>query len=132
MMLHGSRIASSTVVSPPFDCMRHQRCGDRCGLELAAERLEIVGHRRHDVGVDDGGRGPLVLLDLRQHVVADAGDEMRGALGEHLLHQQLVGGVLEGVEEADRDRLHPLGEEAIHRRLGRLARKRKDHLATAS
>ena len=53
---------------------------------------------------------------------------MGGALREHLLQQPLVGGVLEGVEEADRDRLDPLGDEAVHRRLGGLARERADDL----
>ena len=53
---------------------------------------------------------------------------MGGPLREHLPHQQLVGGVLERVEEADRDRLHALGEELVHRRLGRFARERNDDL----
>ena len=53
---------------------------------------------------------------------------MGSALREHLPHQQLVGGVLEGVEEADRDRLDALGDEPVHRRLGRLARERDDDL----
>ena len=50
-------------------------------------------------------------------------------LGEHLLHQQLVGGILEGVEETHRDRLHPFGEEAVHRRLGIAAIERTDDFA---
>ena len=54
---------------------------------------------------------------------------MRRALHDHLLHQQLVGGVLEGVEEADRDRLDPFREEPVHRRLGRRARERDDDLS---
>ena len=53
---------------------------------------------------------------------------MGGALREHLLHQELVGGVLEGIEQADRDRLDALGEETVHRRLGRLAGERDDDL----
>ena len=113
---------------PPVRLHEHQRRGDRRGLQLAAERLQVARHRRHDVGVDHGGRGPLVLLDLRQHLVADARDEPGRPLRDHLLHQQLVDGVLEGVEQAHRDRLDPLGDETVHRRLRVLAGEGADDL----
>ena len=46
-------------------------------LQLVDQAGEIPFDDRHDVGVDHGRRGALVLLDLRQHLGADAQLERR-------------------------------------------------------
>ena len=65
-----------------------------------------------DVGVGDGGGGALVLADLGADVVREDHRPLEPARAERIADRPLVERVPVGVEEADRDRFHPLVHEA--------------------
>ena len=96
-----------------------QRRGD---LEPAQHRLqaaEIVGHHRQDIGVDHGGAGALVLLDLGQHLGGEADRDRRVAGTDQLPDAALVGAVGIGVEQADGDRLDAGRQQRVDGAAGR-------------
>ena len=86
--------------------------GERDGHADAPHPRREGGHvrldDRADVGVDDGRRSPLVLLDLGEEL----GGSRYGNFGQQVLQLaprlQLVLRIHVGVDEADGDRLHPL------------------------
>ncbi len=82
-------------------------------VEAAAERAQVAGDDRHDIGVDDGRRGAFVFLDLRQHLEGDARFEIGRLACHDLLDHQLVARIGEGIEQADGDRLDLLGEQGV-------------------
>ena len=64
-----------------------------------------------DVGVRDGGRGPLVLPDLGADVARQDDRPFEPALAKGIADRVLVHRVQVGVEQADGDRLHLLLRE---------------------
>ena len=68
---------------------------------------QIARQHRPDIGVDDGGRDPLELLDLRQHVGRQRDIGVGQRAGERLAGQALMARVAPGVEIAHGDRLDP-------------------------
>src|SRR3989449_6294701 len=82
---------------------------------LAAERrdqlVEVAAGQRHHRGVEDRGRGALVLAELRVDLAPDREvGEMRGERG---LERSLVSRVGVAVEQADRDALDILSLERL-------------------
>ena len=107
----------------------HEPASDAGPFDLGDHRTDVALDRRPDVGVDDGGRGALVLELLGEHVDRE-GDEGTGEhLPEDLAGPPFVGGVREGVEVADRDRLDPGGPGALRRRPHSRLVERMEHLA---
>ena len=94
----------------------------------ARQAREVARQRRADVGVDDGGTHPLVLLDLRQHLRRErhVGARQRGARPPR--PRALVPRVAIGVEVADRDRLDALAPRASSMR--RVERRRSSGVCT--
>ena len=103
--------------------------GDAQVLELALEVVEVLGHQRHDVDVGAGGRGPLVLADLR-HDLGRAGHGHRGQkLDAEVRQRALVDRVAVGVQEADRDGLDARVLEPRDGRAGARLVQRREHAA---
>ena len=91
------------------------------------EAPDVRGHEGLHVGVRGGGRGPLVLVDLRVHVARDGHRQIR-ELGPHeVAHRALVRRVLVGVEEADRERLHPVLDQLANFAADRVGVDRLEH-----
>jgi hypothetical protein len=83
------------------------------GAQLGLERGEVAVHHRHHVSVGDRGARALELPHLGQDLGRQGEGHVRRALADHRAHLGLVGRVGVGVQEADRDRLHALGEQAV-------------------
>ena len=66
------------------------------------------GHQRPHVGVDDGGRGALVLALLAQDLARERDVHLGQLLGEDRAEAPLVLGVEVGVQEADGDGVTPV------------------------
>ena len=89
--------------------------------EAAAERLEVLPESRRDVGVHDGGIGPLVLAILR----GDGGGERDGDARQEPSGERSDGGLVVrigiGMEQGDCQRVLHLGwiERPAHGPVGR-------------
>ena len=70
-------------------------------VEAGPDPVDVRGHQRPHVGVDDGGRGALVLALLAQDLARERDVHLRQLLGEDRAEAPLVLGVEVGVEEAD-------------------------------
>jgi hypothetical protein len=92
--------------------------GHAARVELAPQRMDVVGHQRLDVGVDDGRAGPLVLADDRQNFVRQRYGHVRPAPPQHLADGLLVGRVGVGVQQRDGDGLHAVGYQVFGGVLG--------------
>ena len=73
--------------------------------EPSFEPRQIARQGRSDIGVDDGRRDPLVLLDLRQHLRGQRDVDAGQFSFDRRLGRELVPRVAVGVQVADRDRL---------------------------
>ena len=71
MMCMGLAAAAAAPIRPPFDCMIRSGARTPRAARSASQAREVARDDRHDVGVDHGGRGALVLLDLGQHLGAE-------------------------------------------------------------
>ena len=81
--------------------------------EPVRQRGEIVGDARHDIGVDrDRGRA-LVLAHDRHDVGRDRDPAAEPGPAHDFRDGVLVRRVLEAVDQADRDRVHPFGAEGL-------------------
>ena len=89
-----------------------ERAADPLLAEPPLEGAEVGRDPGMDVGVGDGGRGALVLADLGAHIAREDHRPLEPARAERIADRPLVDRVPVGVEEADRDRLHPLLREA--------------------
>ena len=103
---------------------QQQGRGNARGIEAEPQRVEIGCDDRHHVGVDHRRRCPLVLLDLREHLIGNAVDEIRRQLLDGLLDHQFVHRVGERVDEAHGNRLNALVDQRLHLcpRIGRVER----------
>ena len=81
-------------------------------MEAGLDAVDVRGHQRPDVGVDDGGRGALVLALLAQNLARERDVRLRELFGQDRAEALLVLGVEVGVEEADRHRLDALRAQA--------------------
>ena len=97
-------------------------------VEPLAQRPQIGRDDRHHIGVDDRGRGALVLLDLGQHLAGDAERQVRRLAGDDVAQHQLVRRIGEGVQQADRRSPRP-SRPAAHRPR---ARRRPDRAARST
>ena len=97
--------------------------------QLALERGEVAAHHRHHVGVGDRGAGALELAHLGQDLGGEGERHVGRALADHRAHLRLVGRVGVGVQEADRDRLHALGEQPVDGGGRAVPVQRRHHLA---
>ncbi len=90
---------------------QQERRAEPVSTARATSAVEVSLDDRPDIGVDDRRRGPLVLLDLRQHLRAEAQGELRRHCAGDLLDELLVRRVGVGVNETDRDRLDPFSTQ---------------------
>ena len=108
--------------------------GGEGGLELGEEAADDRLH----VGVGDDGAGPLVLAAPGRDVRGERNRHLpvsrrpAQALGEERPRRPLVGRVGVGVEQADRDALHPVGGEPLGDRRDRVGVERREHLAVGA
>ena len=79
---------------------------------------EVARGDRPHVGVEARGGGSLVLAPLGHELVGAGDEEARGEVPDDVPHPALVRGLEERPQEADRDRLHVLGEQLANGRLG--------------
>jgi hypothetical protein len=100
-----------------------RRAGARTGQSLP-EPAEIASRQRLDVGVQDSGRGALVLADLGKHLVRRRHGDTGQRSPHHLGGASLIRGVAVGVEETDGHRLDACCPQALDRSLhaGRIHR----------
>ena len=77
------------------------------------ERGEVVGDARHDIGVDRDGRDPLVLAHDRHDIGRDRDPAAEPGPAHDFRDRVLVRRVLEAVDQADRDRVHPFFAEGL-------------------
>ena len=117
MMCIGCAAAATSVMRPPFDCMMRSGVFTPRAVEAGSQRGQVPADDRHHVGVDHRGRRPLVLADLRQHLEAVAGHQVRRAPAHQRLDLLLVRGVGVGVDQADGERLDALAAEPFERLL---------------
>ena len=80
-----------------------QRDREPLSLHLRLEPLEIVANHGCGVGLDDGGRCPLVLPPLARHTVGERDRHPFELLAHDLFDAQLVLGIEEAEEERNRD-----------------------------
>ena len=59
----------------------------------ALEAIQIAGHYRLNISVDDGGAEPIKLANLRQHFAGKREPRRGKFLGEELFDFQFVSGV---------------------------------------
>ncbi len=101
----------------------HQQQGTRDAflLQVGLELAEIARHARQHVGVGDGGRGALVLADLRTDLAGERDRHARQLLGQDRAGAPLMRFGGEAVQEADGDGLDfaaaQLGRDVAHRLL---------------
>ena len=118
---------------PPVRLQHQQLRPEAQRAQPLVEGVQVAHHLRADAGVDHGGGAALVLADDRHHLMGErhpleacprilesgACPRMTGSgtapPAQHLGAAALVGAVLEAVQQADRDRLHPLGAERLDR-----------------
>src|SRR6201999_1388993 len=81
--------------------------------EAILDSVQVGAGDRADVGVDQGGDEALVLADRLGDLAGDRHEDARGALGDDLAGEALVGVVADRPEEGDRDRLDPGGEQRV-------------------
>ena len=100
--------------------------------EHPLEAPDVRGHEGLHVSVRGGGRGPFVLVDLGVNVARDGHREVRELRADEAPHGPLVDRVLVGVEEADRERLHPVLDQLAHLAANRVEVDRLEHEAVAA
>ena len=109
-----------------------ERDGDADPPHPCLEGVHVRLHDRSDVGVDDGRRGPLVLLDLGEEL----GGSRYGNFGQQVLQLaprlQLVLRIHVRVDEADGDRLHTLRAQPLGDPVQSLPVDRRQDLAPAT
>ena len=81
--------------------------------ELPLKAVEVFLDDRPYVGIDYGRRGALVLLDLGQHLRADAERDRRRDFRNGCLNHLLVHGIGIRVQQADGDRLDALPHQFL-------------------
>ena len=90
------------------DAARRHHHGGRGQVALARrlpEAPQVTVEQRREVRVDHRGRAPLVLAELREHLVRGGDVDVRQLAAQPLRDRTLVGGVAVGEQQADRDRL---------------------------
>ena len=85
-----------------------QRDREPLSLHLRLEPLEVAADHGRGVGLDDGGRGPLVLAPLARDAMRERDRHPVELLAHDLLDAQLVLRVEEAEEERDGDRAEAL------------------------
>ena len=75
------------------------------------EAPEVLSHGGHDVGVDDGGAGPLVLSEGGGNLVGSGHGDIGGLFSDDLRNALFMHWVYIAVEEAHRNGRDPLGGE---------------------
>ena len=105
--------ASSSDATPPDERIT-SGSGRPAPAHRVGERAQVAAEQRAEVGVGRGGRGALVLPELRRRLVR--GDDVRVRVPAPQLRDDrlLVRRVAEGEEQADGDRLRvpEVGSEA--------------------
>ena len=96
------------------------RPGEPARAQPRLEAQEIALQSGADVGVDDRGADPLVLLDLREDLGGEREIGVRQRRAHRLGGEPLVAAVAPGVQIADRDRLD-LGAGQLGERRGERA-----------
>ena len=96
------------------------------------EPPHVRGHEGLHVSIRGGGRGPFVLVDLGVDVARDGHREVRELGADEIPHGPLVDRVLVGVEEADRERLHPVLDQLANFAANRVEVDRLEHDAVAA
>ena len=71
-----------------------------------AQRRQMIGDQRLDIGIRDGGRGALVLLPFRQDVVGDRDWLVGAKFAKYLQHPALMHRRDVGEKQAHGDRLN--------------------------
>ncbi len=92
-----------------------QRARERELGEAAREGVQIARDDRPDVGVEHRRRRAVVVADLRQQIARRRDVGAGHQLGDEVTGAPLVSGLGGRVHERDRDRLHALGGERLHR-----------------
>jgi hypothetical protein len=85
---------------------QEQRARDARLAQPGIEPREVAREDRQDIGVGNGGGAALVLADLRHEVRGEADGEARRFLRHQFRKAPFVHGIGEGVQQADRNRLH--------------------------
>ena len=98
-------------------------------VEAGPNPVDVRGHQRPHVGVDDRGRGALVLALLAQDLARERDVRLRQLLGQDRAEALLVLGVEVGVQEADRHRLDARRTQAGGERAALLLVDRPDDVA---
>ena len=101
LVYHGARVAvllvTAAVISGLFPPVEQDS-------QPRFEVGQIAPHDRLDIGVHDGGRDALILLDLRQHVAGARDADVGQRLLQPLDGGKLMRGIEIGMQEAHRDR----------------------------
>ena len=73
------------------------------GREELVQRGDVIGHHRHHARIQHRGERPLVLLELRPHLMGQR--NVRKELPAQLAHGSFVLAVGVGMQQRDRDRI---------------------------
>ena len=109
----GRSVATSGVITPPFECMIERSPRKPTSPRLGFEALHIAADLRPDIGVHHRRRHALELAILAQDLVRQREIGVGQRLADDLAGDALVLGIDVGVQEADRDRLDAFGARAL-------------------
>ena len=131
IMATGRSVATSGVITPPFERMIERSPRKPMPPRLELQALHIAADLRTDVGVHHRGRHALELAVLAQDVVRQRQIDVRHRLADHRAGDALMLRIGVGVQEADRDRLDAGGLERLAGlRDARLLQRRVDLAAS--
>ncbi len=92
--------------------LHHQQGrGDVKAAQRGGQRGQVAGYDGQDIGIDDGGGGSLILLDLGQDLRRQANRHIRCPFGDQFTDAPFVGAVGIGIDQRYRDRLDPVGQQ---------------------
>jgi hypothetical protein len=90
---------------PPFDCMIPGSLPRPAREQFVSEIADIPFHHWLERGVHRRRQRPFVLADLREDVARQRQGEIDTFRSQEVAHSPFVLGVLEGIQQTDRDAL---------------------------
>ena len=102
----GARPIAAAPATPPFDCISSRGAAMPASVSRRRQASNIARDRRHHPGVQDRGQAALVFAHDRQHIHRGGDRDLGQRRAQDLGDAAFMGGIGEGVQQADRDGLH--------------------------